>query len=155
VFGKPSKEECEQLRKTEAQKRGEYGKAQADFTNADRRYEAARKYEQSLAKSIENVADNVAVWQDIANDAGTALAACQQQTPAQACTKEKSDKQNADAKVTHWQKRKDELEFDYAAAQSDREQREEQLAAAHQAANAAKQALDAAIAAAAECHIYS
>ena len=152
VFGAPSKEQCEQLRKTEAQKRGEYDKAQADFVNADRKYEGALHEEQNIAKSLENVSNNVEVWQGIASDAGAALASCQQQTPAQACTKEKGDKKNADAKVAHWELRMAQLKLEYEIAQNMREEAEDKLAAANQAANAAKQALDTAIAAAAGCH---
>ncbi len=150
-LGAPSKEECAALKKTRAEAQTAYNKARAKFGAADRECEKAWNSEQQVQKSLETNSNRIAVQQDFANDAATALAACQRSDPSKLCIHEKNEKKVADERLQRFKDRQLELKLDLAQAESWREQKEAELAAAHQEADAAKKALDAAIAAAVEC----
>jgi hypothetical protein len=150
-MGNPGREECNALKKAAAEAQGAFSKAKAKFSAADREYEVAQGREQEIQKSLETNGDRIAVQQDLANDAAAVLAACQQSDPSKLCAHEKNEKKLADARLQQFKDRQSELQLDLAQARSWREQKEEALAAAHQDADAKKQALDAALAAIAGC----
>lgn len=155
--GASRKEECAALKKAVAEAQATFNKAMARFRTADAESERASAREEAVQKSLATNSDRIAVQRDFVNDAAADLATCRQASPSRSCDREASAKKAAEDKLQKFEERQAELRLDLAQAQSWREQKEAELAAAHQEANAAKQALDAAVAAlaAADCKVRS
>jgi len=148
ISGQASKGQCDTLNKAVTDAQTEYSKAWTEFNKAAR-------FDVVTQKMLDSAQDALANWNrerqrieaDIANYT-TQLQSCRDRHPgAGECVTEQGRLDNARARLEKHLAKKQELEFDLAAARQATEKAEADLEAAHKAANAAKVALDKANAA--------
>lgn len=148
VSGQASKGQCDTLNKAVADAQTEYSKAWAAFN-------AAARVDDTTQKQLDNARKALSDWNrerqgieaDIAN-CTTQLESCRDRHPGVGeCVTEQGRLDSARARLEKHLAKKQELEFDLAAAEQATKEAEADLEAAHKAANAAKAALDKAKAA--------